>query len=125
VHKIRLNWLKILGNAGVAFFSVLAGTLTVNALCSGKIPLGTLLLAALISASIQAGLVFFKELARAAERKNGGPGAAGGTGLARPGCHTPKDTTGRVEAPSESRRQVQKCMRLKATVAVLSLVTVF
>lgn len=71
--RTRIQWLKVLANMGVAFFSVLAGTLTVDALTGGEIPLLTLVLAASASALLQAGLAFFKELAECANR-NGGTG---------------------------------------------------
>lgn len=133
----RINWLKVGANAGVAFFSVLAGTLTVNAICDAKVPLGLLILAAVFSGLIQAGLAFCKELAKAAggrggptaDRRNPGDtirdsqtNAGHVPGDGNPGRH---EAAGVCEDLVERERAWRRCMRRKKAFLVLTLMTVF
>lgn len=126
----RINWLKVGANAGVAFFSVLAGTLTVNAICDAKVPLGLLLLAAVFSGLIQAGLAFCKELAKAAGGR-GGPTTDRQSPTAdrrnqgedgNPGRHA---AVGVCEDLAQAERAFRRCVRLKKAFLVLTLMTVF
>lgn len=66
--KIRIG--KIIANAGEAFFVTLAGVLTVDALASLEIETHLMLITALVPATIQFGLTFCREWAKAEEGKS-------------------------------------------------------
>jgi len=65
-----VNWLKLIGNAGVAFFSTLSGMLSYEAVVSSGLDIKMMIGVSIFVASIQAGLAFFKELSREAANNN-------------------------------------------------------
>jgi len=65
-----VNWLKLIGNAGVAFFSTLSGMLSYEAVVSSGLDIKLIISVSVFVASIQAGLAFFKELSREAACNN-------------------------------------------------------
>lgn len=61
---MKINWLKILANAGLAFFSTLAG---INLVIGGQVNPDVSFMAALIASIIPAAISFFKELSEQSE----------------------------------------------------------
>ena len=57
----KVNFRKIIANAGGVFFSTLAGVFTADSIASLSLTLNELLLVAILPAGIQAGLVFFNQ----------------------------------------------------------------
>jgi len=63
----KVNFRKILANAGGVFFSTLAGIFTADSIANLNLTLNELLLVAILPAGIQAGLVFFNQWHKAEE----------------------------------------------------------
>ena len=63
-----MNWLKIIGNGGIGFFSTLSGLLTAQTLAELPIPLNVALMAAFIIGGIQTGLSISKEILKESEQ---------------------------------------------------------
>ena len=63
----KVNFRKILANAGGVFFSTLAGIFTADSIANLNLTLNELLLVAVLPAGIQAGLVFFNQWHKAEE----------------------------------------------------------
>ena len=61
----KINYKKILANAGFSFFTTLAGLISADALLNINIPITDFLFVALIPAAIQFGLAFCKEWEKA------------------------------------------------------------
>ena len=76
--KQKIHWGKIIANAGVAFFTTLSGTLTVEGITKANVSLEVYFGASLIAAIMSAGLSFMKELAKeeeTQETKKSNPGS--------------------------------------------------
>lgn len=65
---MKIKWIKVCANAGVAFFSTLSSLLTFNALVASEIPKEVILPASLLVAVIQGGLSLCKEIHEQAEQ---------------------------------------------------------
>jgi hypothetical protein len=65
----NINWYKFVGNAGIAFFTTLSGMLSVEALTATILPLNITVAVAFVSAGIQGGLSFCKELSTVESKK--------------------------------------------------------
>jgi len=63
----KVNFRKIIANAGGVFFSTLAGVFTADSIANLSLTLNELLLVAILPAGIQAGLVFFNQWMKAEE----------------------------------------------------------
>lgn len=59
---MKINWIRVVCNSGIAFFTTASSILTADAMLESTIPLSNLVLIALISSFIYAGLAFFTEL---------------------------------------------------------------
>ena len=70
MKKKKINYLKILANAGEVFFVTLGGIATTNAIFKIDIPLEAFLVMASIPALIQAGINFCHEVGKAAEESD-------------------------------------------------------
>ena len=62
-----VNWLKIICNSGVAFFTTIGGLLGADVVMDINLPANGIVVGALIVAGIQAGLAFFVSLQQQAE----------------------------------------------------------
>jgi len=73
-------------NAGLAFATTLAGTLTFDGICKLNIPVKVFVMAALVCAFVQALVAFFCELSRQVSPGSGPTGGVGGNS----GAHSTK-----------------------------------
>ena len=113
MSRKRVNWLKVGANTGVAFFSALGSTLTVDALCGHKIPIEMLLLASLMTGLIQAGLTLCREVAKVADKCEPGDGSEGNL--------TTKAQRHKEDEAGPERRGTLRCSRVQMVLTLLTL----
>jgi len=58
----KINWYKIIGNSGTAFFTTMGGIVSYNSLIANTVPINILIPVSLLVSGIHGSLAFFKEL---------------------------------------------------------------
>jgi len=61
---MKMDWVKILGNTGISFFSTLVSLLTFDALANVEMPIHAFICIAFFVSLIQGGLTFCKEIVK-------------------------------------------------------------
>ena len=61
---MKVDWVKVLGNSGISFFSTLVSLLTFESLANVEMPIYSFIFIAFFVALIQGGLTFCKEIVK-------------------------------------------------------------
>ncbi|MEM2966504.1 MAG: hypothetical protein QW052_06165 [Candidatus Nitrosocaldaceae archaeon] len=64
-----MNWMKVIGNAGYTFFSILVASFSLSTFLDLEIPVWYYIILSMIVALVNAGLVFFRYLLEEAEKE--------------------------------------------------------